>query len=75
MKCVICKEGDTKLGTTTVLLERDHITMVVKDVPAEVCQNCQEAYVDEATTRQLLEDAERLAKSGTQVDIRQYASA
>ena len=35
-------------GTATLVLERDALTMVVRHVPAEVCENCGEEYVDEA---------------------------
>ena len=46
MKCVVCKKGETKAGTTTMTLERDGATLVFKSVPARVCANCGEAYVD-----------------------------
>ena len=75
MKCVICKNGETKPGTTTILLERGNTTIVIKQVPAEVCQNCGEGYVDEETTDQLLQMAEDATKSGVQVDIRQFIAA
>ncbi len=54
MQCVICKHGELDAGTTTVTLERDDVTLVFKDVPARVCENCGESYVDEAVTRQTL---------------------
>ncbi|MGZ3610756.1 MAG: type II toxin-antitoxin system MqsA family antitoxin, partial [Ktedonobacteraceae bacterium] len=54
MRCVICKQGETQPGTTTMTLERDSTTVVFKNVPAEVCQICGEAYLDAATTRHLL---------------------
>jgi len=47
MRCLICKRGSTEPGTTTVTLERDGLIMVIKGVPAQVCENCGEAYVDE----------------------------
>ncbi|MCA9913998.1 MAG: type II toxin-antitoxin system MqsA family antitoxin, partial [Anaerolineae bacterium] len=34
MKCVICKQGDTRPGTVTVTLERGGTTLVFKNVPA-----------------------------------------
>lgn len=46
MKCVICKHGETRPGMTTVTLERGGATLVVKGVPARICGNCGEAYVD-----------------------------
>jgi YgiT-type zinc finger domain-containing protein len=75
MKCVICKQAETTLGTTTVTLERDGLTCVIKRVPAQVCPNCGEDYVDENVTGDLLKSAEQMVKVGTQVDIRQYVAA
>jgi YgiT-type zinc finger domain-containing protein len=75
MKCVICKNAETKPGTTTLTLERDGLTYVIKKVPAQVCPNCGEDYVDEKVTSYLLKSAEQMVKVGTQVDIRQYVAA
>jgi len=73
MKCAICKHGETRPGKTTVTLQRNGMTLVIRNVPAEVCENCGEAYVDEATTRELLHGAEAAARAGVMVDIREYA--
>ena len=62
MKCVICKHGNTKEGTTTVTFDRDGMTLVVKDVPAQVCTNCGEDYVDEHVAHEILTIAERNRK-------------
>lgn len=75
MKCVICKHGNTQPGATTITLERDDSTLVFKHVPAQVCQNCGEAYVDETTTAQLLSAAEAAVKAGVQVEVRQFVAA
>ena len=75
MKCVICKNGETQTGTTTMTLERGETTVVFKQVPAEVCENCGEAYLDAATTRRLLHIVEEASRIGVQVDVRQYAAA
>ena len=73
MKCVICKQGVTRPGKTTVTLQRDGTTLVVVvNVPAEVCENCGEAYVDEATAGELLRRAEEAARAGVVLDIREY---
>ena len=75
MKCIICKQADVRPGTTTVTLERDGLTLVVKSVPARVCPNCSEVYVDADVTKRLLRDAEDMVRAGTQVDIRQFVEA
>jgi YgiT-type zinc finger domain-containing protein len=50
MKCVICKHGETKPGLVTVTLERDECIIVLKKVPAEICDNCGEYYLSDAVT-------------------------
>jgi YgiT-type zinc finger domain-containing protein len=75
MKCVICKQGNTTPGKTTVTLERDETVIVFRSVPAEVCDNCGEAYLDEAVTESLLQAASEAAISGVEVDIRQFTAA
>ncbi len=75
MKCPVCEHGETQSGTATVTLSREQLTLVVKSVPAQVCENCGEEYVDEATTGRLLETAGEAARSGVQVDVRQYIAA
>jgi YgiT-type zinc finger domain-containing protein len=75
MKCLLCKNNETEPGTTTVTLERGAMTLVIKSVPAQVCANCGEAYVDEQTTRALMETAETEACAGAQVEVREYRAA
>jgi YgiT-type zinc finger domain-containing protein len=75
VKCVICTHGEVGPGTTTVTLERGGITLVVKGVPARVCQTCGEECVDEETTRDLLEAAAAAERTGVQVEVRQFAAA
>ena len=72
MKCVICKHGEVEPGKTTVTLERDKMTLVYKGVPARVCTTCGEAYVEEEVTSQLLRSVDEAARSGVQVDIREF---
>ena len=73
MKCLICRSGETQPGMTTVTLERGSTTLVFKRVPAQVCENCGEAYVDEDITRQVMQTAKDAARAGVQVDIREFA--
>lgn len=75
MTCVICRTGETYPGTATVTLEREGATVVIKGVPARVCGNCGEEYVDEAVTAHLLKTTEEAVRAGVQVDVRTYAAA
>ena len=74
MKCVICRKGETKVGKATVTLDKDGATLVFKGVPARVCTNCGEEYVDENITASLLRSAAEAAQSGIQVEVRQYTA-
>jgi YgiT-type zinc finger domain-containing protein len=75
MKCAICKHGETRPGKTTVTLERGGTTLVIKGVPARICDNCGEAYVEEQITRQLLATADEALRAGVQVDVREFSGA
>lgn len=75
MKCVICRQAETVDGQATLTLERDGLTLVVKQTPAQVCPNCGEEYLDEEIAARILNDAERVARRGALVEIRQYIDA
>jgi len=77
MICVICRqaEPEPEPGSTLITLTRGKLTLVVRNVPARVCPNCGEAFVDESTAVQLLRTAEQLAEAGAQVDVRDYLAA
>lgn len=74
MKCVICKHGETVPGATTVLLQRGETTVVIKGVPAEICDNCGEYYLSEETTRQVLALAEAAVAQGAEVEVLRFAA-
>ena len=69
------KVGQTHPGKTTVTLERGGVTLVFKSVPAQVCENCGEAYVGAETSRQLLAAVEEASRVGVQVDVRENMPA
>jgi len=73
MQCMICKHGTTQQGTTTVTFEKNGATIVFKHVPALVCENCGEKYIEDDVAKELLKKAQEIVKSGVQVDIREYA--
>ena len=75
MRCVVCKQGETRPGTTTVVLQRGGVTVVINDVPARVCGNCGEEYVDEKVAESVLASAEASARAGVRVEIRDDVAA
>ncbi len=74
MLCSICRTGETAAGTVTVTLQRGSTTVVIKDVPAEVCDNCGEYFLSEAITREVLARAEEAVRKGAEVEILRYAA-
>jgi YgiT-type zinc finger domain-containing protein len=69
MNCPLCKTGEMKPGTTTLTLERGDTTLILKEVPAEVCDQCEHKLPDSNATdraRELLNDAVR---RGVQVEV------
>lgn len=74
MKCVICKYGQTNPGLVTVTLEREESIVIIKKVPAEVCDNCGEYYLSDEITEQVLQRAEKAIANGAEVEIIRYAA-
>ena len=75
MKCVICQYGETEPGITTVTLTRGETTIVIREVPAQICAICGEEYVDAARGKRLSQIAEKALSEGVQVDVRRYKAA
>jgi hypothetical protein len=50
-------------------------TLVVKDVPAAVCNTCREPYLDERVTQRLLEVAREASAAGVIVGVRRYTAS
>jgi YgiT-type zinc finger domain-containing protein len=74
MKCVICKHGETQPGTVTVTLHRSDTVVVIKEVPADVCRQCGEYFLDDTTTARVLAMAEDAVKHHAEVEILRYAA-
>jgi YgiT-type zinc finger domain-containing protein len=74
VKCVICKQGETAPGTTTVTLRRGECTLIFKQVPADICDNCAEYYLSEAVTEKLLTQAEAALQDGAELEILRFAA-
>jgi len=74
MKCAICKDGETHPGFMTVTLERSGVTLVIKNVPADVCDVCGERYLAEKTVKELREELETAEEQGGEVQVRSYAA-
>jgi YgiT-type zinc finger domain-containing protein len=66
------KRGETKIEVTSVLLTCDDFTLVMRDVPAEICEICGEDYIDGDVAKNLYHLAEKMRHQGTVLDVRKY---
>jgi YgiT-type zinc finger domain-containing protein len=69
------REGWTAPGTVTVTLQRNESVVVIKDVPAEVCDDCGEYYLDEAVTKRIYALAEEAVGRHAEVEVLRYAAS
>ena len=74
MKCVICKTGEMKSGEATVIMHRNETSVIIKNVPADICQTCGEYYLSEDMTEQVLKRAEEAYAKGAEVEILRFAA-
>ncbi len=74
MTCTVCRFCESVPGQATVTLERGNSTFVFKGVPAQVCENCGEQYIDEQVSAYLLKQAQAAAGNGVWVKVRSFAA-
>jgi YgiT-type zinc finger domain-containing protein len=74
MKCAICQSGVTVEGYATIVLEKDHTTLVFKKVPAEICENCGEEYISEEVNKALLLRAREELERGVVLELLNFAA-
>ena len=74
MICVICKTGRPRPGKATVTLQRGNSVVVIKEVPAQICQDCGEYYIDEEVSRKVYALAEGAVQRKAELEILHYAA-
>jgi YgiT-type zinc finger domain-containing protein len=65
--------GETAEGRVTVTLQRGDLSVLIKNVPAQICENCGEHYLSDEITDQVLKQAELLAARNAEVEILRFA--
>lgn len=73
--CPICKNGELQNGIVTVTLERGQAIVLIKRVPAKVCNNCASYFLNSETTRQVLQKAETSVQNGAELEVLQMQAA
>lgn len=71
-KCYFCKIGDVKPGFVTVPETTASLTVVLKEVPAKVCNNCSEHYFDSEVVAGLEKIVSDAQNAGVEILVRKY---
>ena len=59
MTCLVCKNRKMERGTTVLPIEREREILLITDIPAQVCANCGETYIEEETAKGVQELARK----------------
>lgn len=69
MNCFLCKQGTLQPGHVTVTLERGGSIVLIKDVPAQVCDTCGNYVLSAETTRLVLERGTEAVRNGAELEV------
>ncbi len=75
VRCAVCKHGRTEPGTATVSIDRGGAVVIIRDVPADICDTCGEEYITADVMRKLEEAVEQAREGGLDVAVRRFAAA
>lgn len=73
MSCELCK-GDLKKGEVNHILDLKSGIIIIKDVPAKICSQCEECFVDTKTAMRLEQIVEDFKRSRAELLIVKYSS-
>ncbi len=69
MECVICKNGTTIKGKVTITFEKKEAIIVIKDVPANICNNCENYFLDSDIAKKVLAKANEELNKGALFEV------
>lgn len=69
MECALCKNVYTQKGRVTATLEKGETIILVKNVPAQVCNNCGHYYLSEEMTKLILEKGKEAYSKGAELEV------
>lgn len=71
IRCPICN-GERKLGGTTYTVDLGFGVLVVRDVPARICVQCGEEWIDASTAKTLEKLINQARTRKTQFEVLTY---
>lgn len=66
--CPLCG-GNKKSGKTTYSVDLGSSVVVVRNVPARICNQCGEVWIDSETAKKLEDLSQEAKDKGTQVEV------
>ena len=71
MKCVKCN-GELNFKKVNYVVDLENTIIIIKGVPANVCNNCKEQYFDDTTSENIEKIIEKLKEVSAEVTIVKY---
>jgi YgiT-type zinc finger domain-containing protein len=65
----------TQEGYTSIVLEREQTTLVFKQIPAQICDNCGEEYISSTVNKALLHRANEELDRGIMLEMIKFATS
>ena len=72
--CTFCK-GTTKDGFSTFTVDLENCVIVIRNVPAQICEQCGETYYSTEVMQQLFRIAQDVRHNMTEIIIVNYQTA
>ncbi len=71
MNCYMCK-GNLKIKKVNYVVDLDNTIIIIKGVPAKVCEQCGEQYFDDTTAENIEKMVNELRKFSTEITVVNY---
>ncbi|MCF8277083.1 MAG: YgiT-type zinc finger protein [Flavobacteriales bacterium] len=69
MICSTCQIGTCKEGTTEELFNKNGRLIILKDLPAMVCNNCGAKFYSEQTSQIILDNLKKAENSNAELEV------
>ena len=74
MNCPLCRNGRFTDGKTTMTVEKGDAILVVRDIPARVCDNCGDGFIRESIGRKVSQLVQDELRKGVQMEVLNFAA-
>lgn len=75
MTCPLCDAGELQPGKTIFAADVDGTVVVVRDVPADICDACGEEFISDETAGDLERSIVDARSDGTETLVRHHEAA